>query len=99
MKNLIKNKAFDIGFIIGMFLFILINLWVEKIRRGTGICFDCVEEYGFPFFYLETGGNPSFMKILWIGLIGDIFIAIFFSFIIGLIFKFLWSKPSSKQLK
>ena len=99
MKNLIRNKVFFIGFIIGIFLFLLLNLWVEKIRRGTSICFDCVEKYGFPFFYLESGGNPSFIKTLWFGLIADISFAIVFSFFLGLFLKFVWSKITIKKLK
>lgn len=99
MKDLLKNKAFWFGFICGILTFNIIDIWIENRMRGTGICFDCVEEIGLPFRYLQYGGNPSFTKILWFGLIADIFFAIIFSFTAGLICKFVWSEFTSKKLK
>lgn len=99
MKDLVENKAFVFGFLFGILLFFLIGGTIESRRRGTTICFDCVEEYGFPFTYLETGGFVSITKILWLGLIADVLIAITFSFLIGLIFKFIWSKFTSNELR
>ena len=96
MKNLIQNKAFTFGFLLGFLSFIFTMNYFDKKDRG--ICFDCYETFGLPFNYLGTGGFVTRTDILWFGLIADILIAIVFGLIIGSIFKFVWLKIASRRL-
>ena len=56
-------------------------------------------EIGFPFtFYRWEFGYTSGSHFVWFGLITDILVAIAFVYIVGLIFRFIWSSISSRRL-
>ena len=93
MKRLIVSKEFFAGFLGGVFFFICINI-IDTIQMLRNLCHHCVEKYGFPFNFYESLPMVS-ENFLWFGLIGDILFAIVFSFIVGLFFKYLWSKVSN----
>ena len=108
MKKLLQNKSFDFGFVFGFVLFGLINyLTYTKSYNDlinppiSGIRFSLgYYKIGFPFsFYTAVFGNPNWDYFDWLGLITDIFIAVIFSFFLGLLFKFAWSKISSRRLR
>lgn len=86
MKIHSLNTAFDLGFWIGILLFIGVNVYGfnENPARLDDISF------GIPFS-IQDGGY-LFEDVIWLGLFGDILFAIFFSLILGLVFKFVWSK-------
>jgi hypothetical protein len=100
MRRLILNYAFNLGFLTGILLFIAINLYADRplANKATRLCFHCLNEWGFPFRYFEAGGNPGIERYFWLGLVGDIFVALIFSFLVGLVFKFVWSKLASRRI-
>lgn len=101
MSKLFKNKPFKYGFILGIVLSLIIQLFTyvdylvsrERLIHLSGINIDVIWYWGLPFpiFY----GGDFILR----GLIGNILVAIIFSFIIGLIFKFVWSKISVRRLR
>ncbi len=70
-------------------------------------CHHCVNWTGFPLpIFVESivsGGKGSFGKYVkeffLFSLIIDVLIAIIFSFVVGLISKFVWSRISSRRVK
>jgi hypothetical protein len=96
MNKIFRSKAFVFSFLIGFASFFFVTDYIDKKDRS--ICFDCGEKFGFPFHFLETGGQVFDRHYLWFGLIADVLIAVIFSFIIGLIFTFLWLKILSHRL-
>jgi hypothetical protein len=106
MSEYFKNTAFNVGFWFGICLFIFLNYisyvssynkYIEsqhgEIRLSLGHYFG-----GFPFpFYHEQIGNPNFSEFYWTVVFVDILIGLFFSFILGLIFKLAWSKIATKN--
>jgi hypothetical protein len=110
MKDLIKNKAFRIGFAITTCLHVGLNICIylfllhkfyhqEDERFTTTMTIHLIYNVGFPFpMYFWTDYSHD-GHIIWEGIILNILSLIIFSFIIGLIFKFVWSEFTSKQLR
>ena len=105
VSKLFKNSGFTLGFSIGICLFAFLNylsyiISYSKFTNPGKIRFSGGSyTAGFPFpFYQAIIGLPNSFYFDWIGLIVDILIAVAFSFILGLIFKFVWSKISSRRV-
>ncbi len=98
MNKLIQNKMFKLGFFIGILFFICANIYTALPDRKGGICFDCYETYGFPFALHESGTILHLDEFIWAGAVADISMAIVFSLILGLIFKYVWSKVSLRRM-
>jgi hypothetical protein len=95
MNKFLQSVAFNLGFIVGVLLFIGINFYSLSINyRG---CIDCFGESGFPFLWMDQGW--FLQRILWLGLIADVLFGIISSFVMGLIFYSLWSKLLAPKLK
>jgi hypothetical protein len=97
MNKIFENKAFIIGFILGFISFLYITEEIDG--QNKVLCFDCGMKTGFPFPYHQGSGYVGDGQILWFGLIADILIAVFFSFILGLIFKFVASKMAARNIE
>lgn len=109
MKDLIKDKAFRFGFAITTCLFIGLNIFIYLYllnKYNTHINESATSTMTFSMMYYVGLPFPNFIwtnysnnYIIWQGIVGNIISMIIFSFLIGLIFKFVWSKFTSKQLK
>ena len=104
MNELFKDNAFNIGFWSGISLFVVFNFLSYVIAHkpnNSGVnLVHGIDEIGFPFTLYIEGGEFPVNQIIWAGLIANFSVAIVFSFVIGLIFKFLWSKIlSSYKIK
>ncbi len=99
MNKLFKNKAFVSGFFVGLVAFYLTNYCSYLQNRPGNFCDDCGWSFGVPFRLYQEVGFFSVKEFLWFGLTADILIAITFSFIVGLILKFVWEKLTAKRLK
>jgi len=93
---------FKLGFFIGILSVILsvicANIYTALPDKKGGMCFDCYETYGFPFALYESGTILHLDEFIWAGVVADISIAIVFSLMLGLIFKYVWSKISSRPV-
>ena len=107
MKKLIQSKMFIFGFVLGVLALTAINYQSYLSNRGSilgkpysfGYPFDLYVEKGYSYeLYLKNGFTNS-SEILYLGLIVDIFFALFCSFFVGLAFKFVWSKISARKLR
>lgn len=98
MLTWFQNRAFNLGFLIGFFLMVNINYFSQFSRPKINIIHD-PHRIGFPFTAYEWDGYFQPASILWFGLTADIFIAVTFSFLLGIIFKFVWSKIRARKLK
>lgn len=104
IKELIKNKAFFIGFFSGMVF--LISFTIHLFFNS--LCHHCVRTAGFPFvfweqfsgtLYFSPGAEISsdnFEHFFILNLIADVLFAIIFSFIMGLFFNFIWLKLTKR---
>ena len=108
MIKFLKNKTFIFGFFVGIVIAIFLNIY-QIYTTENSPCHHCTYWYGFPLpFYeryvtsCEFSGGLSFgcyvSEFSWIGTIANILVAIFFSFVLGLIFKFVWSKIAARKL-
>lgn len=95
MSKLFQRNAFNLGFWVGILVFIGLNFY--SLNANYGGCIDCYGKFGIPFPLMDSG--LLLQRILWIGLIADILIALIFSFAVGLIFKFVWEKLMMKKLR
>ena len=96
MKNLIKNKPFIFGFVFGIFLMILANIYLAIIDIAN-FCSDCYLTLGFPYPIYRNSAISGFEKFVWTSILPNILITIIFSFLIGLLFKFVLLKIISKK--
>lgn len=91
MRKLFKSKTFILGLLIGFVLFISFNFY-SLVLMFDELCFHCIKNFGFPFHWYESGTIVHYEKILWLGLIADLFVMILMSFGIGLLFHFFAMK-------
>ncbi|HKA20891.1 MAG TPA: hypothetical protein VKN18_21600 [Blastocatellia bacterium] len=83
----IRTKAFAAGFFCALLLITGFNVY-SYTRMSEEECFDCVSGFGFPFRVYESGTILHLERVLWLGLIADILIAILLSVAIGLLCYF-----------
>jgi len=91
MKSLIINKIFGIGFLIGVAIVFLLNIYlpIQKLNFA-----DLLSYYGFPFSFYRVGygegeGLEQIKEILWFGLVGDLLFALLISSLAGISLRFL----------
>ena len=89
MAKSFSNKIFGVGFGVGFVSFVLISQYID--RSGRGICFDCAEKFGYPFYYLETGGAAFDSRYLWGGIALDLLAASFVGLASGLLISSIYS--------
>ena len=102
MDRLLRNKFFIFGYLGGILAVVGLNLLTVL---SPSICKDCPAQIGFPFaFYrrvfTKCNSTPEASAdidcFIWyfseIRLVADIFTALIFSFVLGLIFKALFRK-------
>ncbi len=95
MKNLLKDKAFKLGWILCLFIIVGGNLFAVKIVTSGG---SLIGRIGFPFRFYRIL-NDGTHTIYWINLVCNLLITLFISLIVGLIFKFVWSKFQTNNLR
>lgn len=106
MSRLFKNRAFKVGFSIGVILFLIIHfvdfLAVMNIEEPvtSQISIGLVYYFGFPFPIFEWNHySPIARQFRFFGLVANIFVAAVFSFVLSFISKFVWSQISSHRVK
>ena len=96
----IYNKAFNTGVLIGVLFSVGLNFYTLILFKYQTIILSEFEyTMGFPFYWYEHFAILNRGRILWLGVIADILFAVIFSFIVGLIAKFVWTTISEKKLK
>lgn len=83
--------AFKIGFGLTLGICLILNIYSIYSHDLGEIIFHPVSVGGFPFSMFE--GQYS-----WIGVSLNIISSVFIGFIVGLSFRFIWSKFQSNQL-
>lgn len=58
-------------------------------RNGRGICFDCAEDFGWPFVYLQTGGQAFGERYIWSGVILNLVLVSIVAFALSFATQFL----------
>jgi ABC-type antimicrobial peptide transport system permease subunit len=99
MQKFIVVKSFVFGFLSGILLFLGLNYYTHMQAYEDGLCFHCLREFGFPFYFYKSGTSLHYEIILWSGLIADVVIALVFSILIGLLFGYVWSKFTFRPFK
>lgn len=98
MNKLLKNNSFKLGFIIGILFFIAANFYTI-LPKSKVICFDCYNTFGFPFNMHEEGTILHLNQFIWSGVVANFAVGLVFSFVLGIIFKLIWSKFTAQKLK
>jgi hypothetical protein len=99
MRNLFQNKVvFTIGFIFGLLLFAALNLFAIR-QVLTNLCHHCFCRIGFPFAFYEGCVFRYPERVLWIGLIADILIALAFSLATAFTFTFVRTRINFPSLR
>lgn len=93
IQNSLNDIVFVIGFIGGIICFLFLNYSTNIVINIDSYHFRL---FGFPFKFIEFGNVNT--RIVWRVLIADILTGIIFSLLIGLIFKFVWSKIAARKL-
>ena len=89
MKNIIRNKAFQTGFVIGLLISIVIN-FISYLKNACPAAIDdCGWTFGFPVDLYAEVGFFHIKEIIWFGLFTDLLFAFTFSLLIGSTLKFL----------
>jgi hypothetical protein len=96
VKNLVQNKGFNLGFTLGFFVCIFFNYFSYLHNVCSDGIDDCGWSFGFPVHLYMEGGFISSKKIIWLGMFTDILFALTFSLLVGLVFKFVSSKITSR---
>lgn len=82
LKSLIKSKFFTLEFSAGIILLIILNILSYFLNRNP-MCFDCIDEFGFPFIFGNHGGMLTDTEISWYLLSKNLIIGGLFSFYFG----------------
>lgn len=98
MKNLIRNRAFQIGFCLGMLAFLYLNIFSYLNRKELVKLEISGPSWGLPL-YLVSADAMWNSEIETFGVVFDIIFWLVCSFILGLVFNFIWSIFTSEQLK
>ena len=98
MSKMTLNKIFFVGFMFGLLLFLMIN-YFSYLSFPKPYISHALHKFGFPFAVYADGGFEYTEQILWFGLIADILTALSFSFILGFVFRHIWSKITARQFK
>jgi hypothetical protein len=95
--NKFFNNRFGLGFSSGIFLFAVFNYISYILSEGQSTHTYDRFGFGFPFFVYDYKSYVAKEGINEVGLILTIMCSLFFSFLLGLIFKFVWSKTLSRR--
>ncbi|HEY0428404.1 MAG TPA: hypothetical protein VGC76_11535 [Pyrinomonadaceae bacterium] len=98
MRKLIINRTFGIGFLLGIFLIALLNIFLPADRLD----FNNLSNYGFPFAFYRIGygegeGTEQISEFLRPGLTGDVLFALAVSFLAGVSLRFLADKKPNLE--
>jgi hypothetical protein len=107
MNKLFQNKRFKFGFRFGMifsFLIQIISFIIYAIDLYTfenpqGVNIDMIWSFGFPIPIFYGGFLSPNGFIWWRGIIANLLFAVIFSFVVGMLFKFVWEKFTAKKLR
>lgn len=105
LYKLSRHNAFIWGFSVGAIISMFVNLlsYVKSLHAYNTRPIKLSAGYyggGFPLHFYEAHiGYPNHLNFHWTLFLFDILMAIIFSFILGLIFKFVWLKIASRKLK
>lgn len=88
-----RLRVLTIGFTTGLLFFFLVNLVSYGRMLRQPVLTDATVEFGFPYKLYMSGGFTG-EGILWGGLIGDVFIAVCGSVVLGLVSGLVFKKLS-----
>lgn len=86
-----RSKSFLVGLTVGVVPFVVANVYdyLHMGSPGGAACNDCSVSFGFPFPLWVEGGFVSVNRVLWTGLLADLFIAVAAGVILGLILSMI----------
>jgi len=106
MSKLIKDKVFRKGVFSGFAIFLavqiisyLVYLISSIINFQSGISIHVFWDIGFPFSMYYGMFSIFQGSFAFVAFLGNMIVGIIFSFINGLIFKFVWSNISARKLQ
>ena len=93
----IQRRAFAIGFLTVLSLFVLANVYSHMAISHEPVLDDGFAECGFPFKLYRYGGFVGMHYILWQGLVADLFLALLAGIATGITCK-LFFRVRAKRL-
>lgn len=98
MKLILNSKSFWVGFSIGVSISLVVNFF-DIVLKFDRLCFDCSKDFGLPFSFYQSGTFVQPTKVIWAGLLGDIFVLAFVSICIGFVTHALWNQKVTDKLR
>ena len=94
MKKLFQGTPFILGFWGILIIFFTLNILPSTTNQFSNITSD----FGFPLVAYRTNLSSNYSTyFFWHGFIADIATALFGSFAMGLIVKFIWSETRTNS--
>jgi hypothetical protein len=82
------------GVIFCVLAWVIITVMDYK-QKFDGLCFDCDNDFGFPFKVYQSGGLMQATKIVWTGILGNFVVISISSILIGFIIFRLFGRDDS----
>jgi len=82
------------GVIFCVLAWVIITVMDYK-QKFDGLCFDCGNDFGFPFKVYQSGGLMQATKIVWTGILGNFVVISISSILIGFIIFRLFGRDDS----
>jgi hypothetical protein len=84
-----ERIAFAFGCVVSVTACVYLN-WHSYLNAQCSI-YDCYWTCGFPFALYEAGTWVGISRVLWLGLIADIVVALLVGLILARVFRYLWA--------
>lgn len=84
-----RLKIYLIAVLIAFVLFGIGN-YLSFLKMSSGFCDDCMMSFGFPLPIWEEGGFITITRLLWSGLIADIYLALSVGLLMGWTYQRFW---------
>ena len=92
-----QKIVFGAGCAVGVLICVGLN-WLSYVSNNCDYTIDCGWTSGFPLDMYLVGGWVGVRRILWLGLFADILFAVVVGFLLGSVFRRVWSKIATPQL-
>jgi hypothetical protein len=83
------SLPFFLGFTSSLIIFAFIFI-IDFRHKFDGMCFDCDNDFGWPFRVYQSGGLIHATKILWDGVLANALVVVLVGILLGTLFQFIY---------
>ena len=85
-------------FFLGFTASLIIFAWIfiaDYRQKVNWMCFDCDNDFGWPFRVYQSGSMIHETKVLWDGVLANALIVVLVGILLGTLFQFIYKKTRS----